>query len=236
MQYIYKTTDDILIAFDTDLKAKNHIHIEKANEKITFNRQHDVNNLMLAEGDANKFREWLMTQEKTDIDYFKQCSTLANLISIIAKEDDTFNTIHDLNGNLMITYSKDGLVHLPTCFEATEIELKPEDRCYKDQPIAFTSQNKTRKGYLTYNNYIKEDSIEVNCKLIAQYQILPGNLQLLIRNGSASKTQDIKGLIFHNITTTHKIHNKINLKHHGEIIENYSNNNEKDEETNSQEE
>ena len=60
----------------------------------------------------------------------------------------------------------------------------------------------------------------MNCKLIANYQILTDNLHLLIRNGSKSTIQEIKGIIFHNITSTHHIHNKINLMHHEEIIEN----------------
>jgi hypothetical protein len=49
---------------DTFVLIKNDYEIEPSNEKITFNKQHDINNILLSESDNNKHLEWVKKKKE----------------------------------------------------------------------------------------------------------------------------------------------------------------------------
>ena len=48
---LFKTTTDKFVLFKNDPESTRFNEIENSNEKISFNRQHDINNMILAEAD-----------------------------------------------------------------------------------------------------------------------------------------------------------------------------------------
>jgi hypothetical protein len=218
---LYKTTDDLLVLLANDHLAQDHQHIEVANEKTTFNRQHDINNLMLAESDAEKYNQWRRAQERVDLASYKECQALSTQLQLIAKEQDSFNTIHDLNGNEIITYSSNNLIHIPVCQKVNTISLRKTNECYEDFPITLDLNNKRINAFLTKNNFIKRSSQQVNCKIINQAQLLPGNELILLRKGPTAQVNPTKGVIFIDLAVAHHQHERISLAHHEQIIGSY---------------
>lgn len=108
---------------------------------MTFNKQHDVNNMLLAENDHEKYKQWLRMQEKINLSIFKECKLLSNLISLISKEDDTFNSITVLNGNQIHVYSKNNIAYIPTWVKVLYISILQTIKCFKDKPIFFKANN-----------------------------------------------------------------------------------------------
>ena len=90
---VYKTTGDLKIVFKSDQLARKHVNIPEYSQNATFNRQHDINNMLLAEGDNEMFNEWLSEREQTHLRLFKECTTLTSILSIIAKQHNEFNEI-----------------------------------------------------------------------------------------------------------------------------------------------
>ena len=114
------------------------------------------------------------------------------------------------------------------CTKVTEIRMdRNEKKCFKDLPILFKPKNygelefHFQKGFLTYNNIIKNESIEINCVNINENIILPSNKQLIIRQGNDVKIINTSHIIIHDIATPNVIHKDINFKHQTEIINNY---------------
>jgi hypothetical protein len=63
---MYQTTTDLLIIIENDIEASQHIQLEKANNTLIFNKQHDVNNLIIAENDESKHESWIKEQQALD--------------------------------------------------------------------------------------------------------------------------------------------------------------------------
>ena len=110
---LFRTTTDTFVLIKNDPESKRYYEIEPSNEKITFNKQHDINNILLSESDNNKHLEWVKTQERMHHENFIQCTNFKNEIDRISEQDDTLNTMTDPNGNKLYTYSLDGIVYLP---------------------------------------------------------------------------------------------------------------------------
>ena len=71
--------------------------------------------MILAEFDNEKRENWLKSQETQHYQLFHECNQLTIILNLISKQDDYFNTIYDLNGNKVITYSSESIVYLPFC-------------------------------------------------------------------------------------------------------------------------
>jgi hypothetical protein len=87
---MFVTSSDILLAIENDSKASMHIHLEKSTNKNSFNKQHDVNNLLLAEIDSYKHAQWIREQEKSNYQNYLKCISLRFRLNQISKDDDNF--------------------------------------------------------------------------------------------------------------------------------------------------
>ena len=63
--------------------------------KYSYNKQHDINNLLLAEMDDNKHLDWIRTQDSKHNEFFHRCNMYKSQIFIISQ--DSFNEINDSN-------------------------------------------------------------------------------------------------------------------------------------------
>jgi hypothetical protein len=232
---LFKTTTDAYILFKNDPESKRYNEIANSNEKISFNRQHDINNIILAETDNTKHLEWYKDQENIHQENFLKCKNLKSNLDRISLLDDTLNVLYDLNGNLIYTYTLDGIVYLPYCTPIKRIFTNDDNKCYLSQPILYEtiSSNQTsfysesvyskinNTGFLTTNNIIRDDSPIVQCDLIRTNQLTPSNQYMLIRRKQKTTVIETSHLIIHDISQSMHVHTEINFNHHQEIISNY---------------
>ena len=185
--------------------------------------------MLLAEVDNNKHAQWVREQERIHVENYYKCNYLKTRLNTIALIQDSFHSEHDINGNSYIAYTNDNIIYLPFCSPVKTIHIVVEktEICYNDVPITYIpalvgKKNQViRDGFLTENNFIKESSFEVDCKLIQSTQILPSNKQTLVRRGKNSSIFDISHVILHDITEISHTNQEFNLNHHSEIINNY---------------
>ena len=222
---LFRTTTDMYIIIKNDPESTNHYLIDYTDSKISFNKQHDINNFLLSENDNEKRLTWLREQEKVHESEFEKCKEWQHVMSQVSKEEDKFNTVIDPNGQIQHVYTRNGLVYLPICTPVSEINLIESSKCFQHQPIWYLSESRqNRTGYLTQNNFIRDNSPSINCKLITSNQLLPSNNILLIRNGNQFTTKNTSNLIIHDLSKSYHIHSNLNLMHQNQIISNYQNN------------
>ena len=222
---LFRTTTDMLIIIKNDPESIDHHLIDNSDSKISFNKQHDINNILLSESDNEKRLSWLREQEKVHESEFEKCKEWQHVISQVSKEDDKFNTVIDPNGQIQYVYTRNGLVYLPICTPVLEINLIKSLKCFQYQPIWYLTEiGQNRTGYITENNFIRDDSALINCKLISSSQLLPSNNMLLVRKGNDFTTKNTSNLIIHDLSKSHHIHSNLNLMHQNQIISNYQNN------------
>jgi hypothetical protein len=185
----------------------------------------DINNMILAENDYIKFKEWQQEKARTHDSIYRHCQITASLLSIIAKDNGEFNQIGDINNNKIITYTMNNIIYLPACVEIDAIFLKNNNNCYKDQPIDFTYKNVNRSGFLTTNNIIKDNSKMIDCDQILSNQLLPSLKQILVRNGKESAIHNGEHIIIHDIASSTHSHENLTFDHHIEIFSNYDTHN-----------
>ena len=232
---LFKTTTDAYVLFKNDPESARFNEIENSNEKISFNRQHDINNILLAETDNNKQQEWYKEQEKIHQENFIKCNNFKSNIDRISLLDDTINSITDPNGNTIHTYTLDGIVYIPYCTSIGNIYIEQDTDCHQNLKIKYEimSPNRTgfsiypgkilenRTGYLTTNNIIRDHSPIVQCDLIRTNQLIPSNQQMIIRRQRKTTVMDTSHLIIHDIAQSTHVHAEMNFPHHKEIIMNY---------------
>ena len=222
---LFRTTTDMYILIKNDPDSIYHNLIDFSDNNISFNKQHDINNIILSENDNERRLAWLKEQEKVHENDFEKCKEWQHVISQASKEEDKFNTVIDPNGQIQQIYTRNGLVYLPICTPVNQINLIESDRCFQHQQAWYLTENgQNRTGFLTQNNFIRDNSPTVNCKLISSSQLLPSNNILLIRNGNEIKIKNTSNLIIHDLSKPYHIHNKLNLMHQNQIISNYQNN------------
>ena len=173
----FKTTTDFYVIFDDQLN-ENTFGI--TSEKMTFNKQHDINNLILAEEDKRYYDYWETKREIEDEEAYLKCKIITNQIKRTILDHGNFNILSDINSNEITTYTFNKIIYIPMCTKVTEIRMdRNEKKCFKDLPILFKPKNygelefHFQKGFLTYNNIIKNESIEINCVNINENIILP---------------------------------------------------------------
>ena len=224
---MFQTTSDVYIIFENDPKAERHVYLEKAEDKNSFNKQHDINNLLLAELDNEKQFNYMQMVEIGKINKFYQCVQFKNQLNIIAKDKEAFNELYDPNGNLLRTFTSENIIYLPFCSQVSEIIIKKQEKCFKEIPIKYKVNmvgNKTpvyRDGYLTENNYIRDTSIEINCNLIKTSQLLPSTTKIIVRRGKQTETFNTEHVILLDQSKESNIRGDFNLNHHSEIVNNY---------------
>ena len=213
---IYKTTDGLFVIFHNDPKRKEE-KIAKYGPRVTFNRQHDLNSLALAENDYNKYDQWLNARKLEKIALYHHCVLLRNQLREISSHSERFNRINDLNGVEIITFTRNNLIYLPYCVKVKSVCIEDTATCTEDQLVSFASQNKSQKGYLTNNNFIKESSDTVNCQLVRSTQMLPSKKKFLIRRANQFSVFNATNMIQVDITKTTLPKIGINFVHHEEI-------------------
>ncbi len=226
---MFETTSDFLIIFENDQEASEHKSIPETSSKISFNKQHDINNMMLAEADYEKYREYIKIKSLKEIDRLHECNQLSHMLKQIARDEDEFNEIHDLDGNKLTVYTQNGIIFLPFCTPVDTIEIAHKDKCYDDIPVRYHTrllgQGKGsptyRQGYLSKSNIIRDDSVEISCKLVHQSQILPSTQWMLIRRGNSTRPVNISHAIMHDLSQSSVQNDDLNLNHHQEVISNY---------------
>ena len=87
------------VIIQNDLEALHNNHIENWNSKLSFNKQHDINNVMFSESDNDKRLSWIIDQEKMHEIQFEKCKQWQHDISQLIKEEDKFNTVSTLRFN-----------------------------------------------------------------------------------------------------------------------------------------
>ena len=107
---MFTTTSDVLLAFENDPKAVKHSYLDQSSNKNSFNKQHDINNLLLAEIDSYKHSQWIRDQEKQNHETYFKCLNLKFRLNSISKDEDNFNTELDLNDNEVITYTNQNII------------------------------------------------------------------------------------------------------------------------------
>ena len=153
---LFRTTTDTFILIKNDPDSVYHNLIEFTDSKISFNRQHDINNIILSENDNEKRLAWLKEQEKIHESDFEKCKEWQHVIAQVSKDDDKFNTVIDPNGQMQHVYSRNGLVYLPICTTLYQVNLIQSENCYLHQPAWYLTENgQNRTGFLTQNNYIR---------------------------------------------------------------------------------
>ena len=221
---LFRTTTDTYIIFKNDPEAYRYNEIENANERISFNKQHDINNILLSESDSDKHLQWVKTQERIHHENFIECNEFKNNVNTLSLQQDTLNKITDPNGNTVYTYSMDGLVYLPFCTPINAIFIEKFNDCHQEQKILYevalpVPHNRT--GFLTTTNMIKDESPKVSCEFIRYNQLLPSNQQMIIRRRETTTIIDTSHLIIHDIAQVNHVHTQINFNHHNEIIANF---------------
>jgi hypothetical protein len=226
---MFTTTSDVLLAFENDPKAVKHSYLDQSSNKNSFNKQHDINNLLLAEIDSYKHSQWIRDQEKQNHETYFKCLNLKFRLNSISKDEDNFNTEIDLNYNEVITYTNQNIVYLPICTPVFDVNLTNTTLCFKDAQVTYKeallgNSRKTqlnRIGYLTRNNFIRDSSVVIDCSLIHSSQILPTVNQILVRRKSMNSVFNIDHMVTVDLSKSIHSREDINMNHCKEIVNNY---------------
>ena len=128
---MFSTTSDIFLAFENDPKAITHSYLDISTNANSFNKQHDINNLLLAEVDSYKHSQWLRNQEKINHENYLKCLNLKHRLNLIAKDEDNFNFEIDQNDNEIITFTSQSIIFLPICIQVVDVNLKNATKTHK---------------------------------------------------------------------------------------------------------
>jgi hypothetical protein len=224
---MFVTSSDILLAIENDPKASMHKHLERATNKNAFNKQHDVNNLLLAEIDNYKHAQWIREQEKANHQNYINCINLRFRLNQISKDEDNFNIDFDDKGNQITTFSSQNIIFLPICTPVFKVNLTNTKTCFKEPQVTYTenllgNKNKiNRIGYLTRNNVIRDSSIIIDCSLVHYSQVLPDTKHILVRRKEKNSIFNIDHMIMVDLSRNSHLEEDINLNHCKEIINNY---------------
>ena len=183
-----------------DPEAAKHSLLSNTDSKISFNKQHDINNIILSENDNEKRLLWLKEQEKLHELDFEKCKLWQHDISQLVKEEDKFNSVLDPNGQMQYIYSHNGLLYLPICTPVDNLNFIQSKTCFQHQPVWYiTSNDQNRTGYLTINNFIRDNSPIIACNLVSYAQLLPSNSLILNRKGNSFEIKNSSHLIIHDL-------------------------------------
>ena len=224
---MFVTSSDILLAIENDPKASMHKHLERANNKNAFNKQHDINNLLLAEIDNYKHAQWIREQEKANFQNYINCINLRFRLNQISKDDDTFNIDFDDKGNQITTFTSQNIIYLPICTPVFKVNLTSTKLCYKEAQVTYTeallgNKNKIERiGYVTKSNVIRDSSIIIDCSLVHYSQVLPDSEHILVRRKEKNSIFNINHMVMVDLSRTSHLEEDINLNHCKEIVNNY---------------
>ena len=106
----------------------------------------------------------------------RSCYELKNNLFMKASEREptTFNII-DYAGETFPLYTESGNIYIPNCESGYTIKIRNTDECYKDIPVVAQKDNITVNGFLSTNNLITIESIEINCKDTRKIEIPTDN-------------------------------------------------------------
>lgn len=234
---VLKTSTDVLLVVHSDPLAANHVKLEVTKPSNTFNHQHDLNSLILAEFDDKQLLQFNAQNAKDNLDRFYKCRQLADSLAVISNQNDKFNFFHDINGQQIITYSLNGVVYLPYCTQTRRLKIKADttsdegNYCDAHLPIMHTplasdmlTYLPAKEGFLTQNNFVRDFSAKLKCPLINSFQILPSTSLMLTRKGRKCTIDPLEHLQLVDVTQFRSTPDKLNFNHLNEIISNYQQN------------
>jgi hypothetical protein len=152
------------------------------------NETTDINKLMLAEHDMDK---WKLYEETRRI-AFEVCLTMENILRVAAMHHNRFVSISDTNDEELILFVSEGQAFVPKCLKLNNTlvtfdeENLGDNMCDLDVPISFSVAGKPLKGYLDFNNIIshrKSRRCVYPCDMIDQVHYFKRSAKILKRRG-----------------------------------------------------
>ena len=175
----YKTSQGLYLTLD-----KRALALPAISNEVT-----DLNKLILAETDMDKFRLYEDTRHVA----FEVCLMLENILRLATTHHNQYFTMTDTNDEEIILYVKEGNVFIPKCVDLSdksisfEDETKSEDlMCDVDVKVEYQVGNNVFKGYLDVNNIISPYSSKrcvYPCEKIDQIHYFKKNSKVLKRIG-----------------------------------------------------
>jgi hypothetical protein len=221
---LYSTTDGTFIVFEnsTSLDYKYAIFaLPLLGEKRSLIMQKDIDSLILAESDFNRFYlENSITAEQAKSSV-RSCVNFLNHLRAISQVENTFHTITDLHGNNLHVFSQNGVLLLPICKVVHNVSLLEHNECFRDLPVKVTLNGSSSTLFLTKNNFLKTSSRKINCELINDRFILPSYKQTIVRVGNVVKLFDLSNVIEETIHLDKVNISSFNFRHHSEILNGY---------------
>jgi hypothetical protein len=227
LQIMATTTELYLNELERDTEAV----IPKSNSDISFNRQHDINNFLLAENDYHKYRQWRSKQKTIDLETFHRCQAIATQMQAAISRNNEFSQLYDINGREQLVYSSNNNLFLPYCKPVDSVQIRETSSCFIDLPITFALNNTIKEGFITKTNVIVQKSPEISCDLI-DFSFTTKYDQVIVRSRNKANVFSMDHAIKIDITASNHKHEDLNLMHHSEIIENYKDTQKIDYETN----
>jgi len=94
------------------------------------------------------------------------CFLLQNILNILEHDEDTFHSIHDLNGDEIITYTYHSNLYVPRCTNILNIFPVPSpDVCFQDVLVIIPrAEGGNFTAFLTKTGILRKVSKIITCK------------------------------------------------------------------------
>ena len=112
------------------------------------------------------------------------------------REPTTFNII-DSTGETFPLHTESGNIYIPRCESGYTINIRNTEKCYKDIPIVAKKDNNTINGFLSKNNLITIESIEIICENTKMIEIpINNDTKIITMKGKEIKIEHFNKKVF----------------------------------------
>ena len=220
---LYKTTEGLYL-FIIDRNLSESMFRERYyHYSIRVNLQHD-RGLYELQRSENDFEFLSLENEITKKfyeEFVKDCTNQLNHLSLLAKLENRFHNIYDTKGNLVVLYSKLGMLFIPNCVTYTQITLTEKPDCFKFSPVFVEDdRNRTFSLFLTTDGFLVDFSPKVECSTVNTRQMV-NSTHFLVRVGKELKLQKVADLKFVDFTSQNYDFDRLNFYHNKDIVDGF---------------
>ena len=142
----------------------------------------------------------------------KICKLFKADLEVFRLSDNKFIRLRDDNNNLLILFSSNNAINVPTCVDVNDFFIKAQTEfCYRDIPISFQLEEKEINGFLTEELILIKSSSHVPCTDTTKTIRFPPLKLIVTINNKKINTEHVD---FRSVRVNPRMKNFIGLNFH----------------------